>query len=113
MPKEYDDTEREIIAQWHGLRLGTIPLNAFLHSIGCHPTSMCECERSDETVEHFLMRCERTKIERAHMVSEIKERYGMVTDPDIQRVLSTDSRSFTAVRDFLRKATRFKDQPVP
>ena len=105
MPEEYSQTNRETVAQWHGLRLGTIPLNHFLHSIGCNPTSM-----SAETVEHFLMQCELTKVERKSMLSTIRNHYNMNIDPETARVLRTDSRSFTAVCDFLQQIGRFKER---
>ena len=55
LPKSH--SKRFVLALWHGLRLGSAPLNAFLSSINCAPSSMCSCNTGIETVPHYLLRC--------------------------------------------------------
>ena len=44
---------------FHGLRLGTAPLQQFLSSIECAPSPECSCGEGEESVDHFLLRCRR------------------------------------------------------
>ena len=57
LPVDYSKSKRKTVAEWHGLRLGTLPLNKFLHSIDRHSDGQCECKTEEESVEHFLLRC--------------------------------------------------------
>ena len=100
------------MAQWHGLRLGTIPLNNFLHSIGLHPDGQCGCGSGEETVEHFLLRCQNNTDATTKMVSKIRKSYNTRAQPSLVRILSTDNRSFKAVAEFLEEVTRFKPPEV-
>ena len=52
-PIDYSKKQRKTVAEWHGLRLGTLPLNKFLHSIGLHSDGQCDCGKGEETLEHF------------------------------------------------------------
>ena len=106
-PAEYSKVKRKTVAEWHGLRLGTLPLNKFLNSIRRHPDGQCDCKTEEETVEHFLMRCPTHKKEREVLMSELKKSYATQVQPDLSKVLSADSRSFKAVSTFLEAVTRF------
>ena len=107
-PVDYSKTKRKTVAGWHGLRLGTLPLNKFLHSIARHPDGQCDCKTGEESVEHFLMHCPTHKDPRQKMIREIKKSYKTLVQPDLARILSTDNRSFQAVSFFLEEVTRFE-----
>ena len=107
-PTDYGKSKRKTVAEWHGLRLGTLPLNKFLSSIARHPDGQCECKTGEESVEHFLMLCPTHKDPREKMVRAIKTSYKTQAQPNLARILSTDNRSFTAVSSFLEEVTRFE-----
>ena len=108
LPLDYCKTKRKTVAEWHGLRLATIPLNKFLHSIGRHPDGMCECKTDEESVKHFLLKCPIHKDARAKLLCEIKKAYNTRAQPNIARLLSTDNRSFKVVSTFLEEVVRFE-----
>ena len=108
LPTDYSSSKRKTVAEWHGLRLGTIPLNKFLHSISRHPDGQCECKTEVESVEHFLLRCPIHSDARTKLVREIKQSYNTRAPPSLARLLSTDSRSFKAMSTFLEEVTRFE-----
>ena len=108
LPKDYSTSKRKTVAEWHGLRLGTIPLNKFLHSIKRHPDGQCECKTEQESVEHFLLRCPIHREARVKLVRELKTSYNTRAQPNIARILSTDNRSFIAVSSFLEEVVRFE-----
>ena len=106
-PSDYSKSKRKTVAEWHGLRLGTLPLNKFLHSIARHPDGQCECNTEEETVEHFLLRCPNYKVARTNLIREVKTSYNTNAQPSLTRLLSADNRSFKAVSSFLEEVTRF------
>ena len=108
MPADYSKSKCKTVAEWHGLRLGTLPLNKFLHSITRHPDGQCECKTEEESVEHFLLRCPIHKQARTKLVCEIKKSYNTNAQPTLARLLCTDDRSFKAVSSFLEEVTRFE-----
>ena len=107
-PSEYSKSKRETVAKWHGLRLGTLPLNKFLHSIARHPDGKCDCGTEEETVEHFLLRCPTHNDARKRLMREVKKSYNTQAQPTLVRLLNTDSRSFKAVSAFLEEVRRFQ-----
>ena len=107
-PVDYSKQPRKIVAQWHGLRLGTLPLNKFLHSIGRHSDGQCECGTGEETVEHFLLHYQDHTEASRTLVSAIKKSYNTRAQPTLVRLLNTDNRSFKAVSAFLEQVPRFK-----
>ena len=44
------------------LRLGKCLLNSYLHQINKHETGLCETCKVPETVQHFLLECQTSKI---------------------------------------------------
>lgn len=106
--EKYDEMPRMTVAQWHGCRLGTLPLNHFLHTIGRHETGECECGDGAETVEHFLSECRIFAEARRTMIHKLKTSYNMRREPGVARILAADDRSFGPVCEFLRAAGRFE-----
>ena len=107
-PADYRKTRRKTVAEWHGLRLGTIPLNKFLQSIGRHSDGQCDCGKGEETVEHFLLHCESHTEATEKLTRQIKKSFNTQAQPSLARILSTDNRSFKAVSTFLEEVTRFE-----
>ena len=107
LPLDYTKTRRRTVAEWHGLRLGTLPLNEFLHSIARHEDGQCVCKTGQETVEHFLLNCPIHAGESTTLVMEIQDKYHSKDTPSIARMLSTDNRSFNSISSFLESINRF------
>ena len=112
-PTDYSKKHRKTVAEWHGLRLGTLPLNGFLHSIGLHSDGQCECGRGKETVEHFLFSCQNHTEASKKLERDIKKSYHTRAHPTLARTLSSDDRSFIAVTAFLKEVERFNPPPKP
>ena len=53
------------------LRTGHCGLNSYLHRFGKGEEPTCECEESNETVTHFLLRCERFARQREKLIKEV------------------------------------------
>ena len=62
---------RASLAIFHSLRLGTAPLNAFLHHIRCARSPACECGYHAETVQHYLLHCRNFAAQRAVLRRDI------------------------------------------
>ena len=60
---------------FHGLRLGSAPLNAFLHSIQCSESSACLCGAA-ETVSHYLLLCPNYRRQRAALRAQLRQILG-------------------------------------
>ena len=56
---------------FHGLRLASAPLNAFLQKIGCTRTAACECG-DRETVSHYLLHCRRFNRQRSVLRTRVR-----------------------------------------
>lgn len=109
VPDAYHKTEREIRARWHELRLGTAPLNCFLHSIGGSETRECECSPIPETVHHFMIHCPRFSQARHTMFNTLRREHNFEHRPRLPQVLSPTSISFNAVTQFLTDTRRLAD----
>ena len=53
-------------------------LNGYLHRIGAVESEQCVCGYATETVEHFLLRCQRWDIYRQQMLQRTDLRRGSV-----------------------------------
>ena len=58
----YENRSREKEVKVIRLRLGKCRLNYYLHKIKRHPTGKCDTCLVDETIEHYLLECEESKI---------------------------------------------------
>ena len=115
LPSSYAHTDRATLAAWHGLRLHSAPLNEFLHSINCHHTPYCTCERQHESVDHYLLHCTKFAEERKKMFNTVKE--FIPFDVDVSKTFllgnpyllpDTDIDAiFLAVTKFIRDSERF------
>ena len=116
-PASYESAPRPVVAIWHMLRLGSAPLNAFLHSIGCAPAPDCLCGGGVETVEHYLLHCSKYAPARARLRASARPAFPAaaqmgtaellgnplsLADPEIDRI-------FTAVTIFISDSRRFTD----
>ena len=53
------------------LRTGHCGLNSYLYHFGIEKESICECGEGNETVAHFLLRCEIFARQREKLIKEI------------------------------------------
>ena len=104
------------LALWHGLRLGSAPLNAFLSSINCAPSPMCSCNTGVETVPHFLLQCPVHSRHRSYLFQSVRQITGL-RSPISTRILlgnplNLPSQSlipiFKSVSRFICSTRRFK-----
>ena len=62
-PLVHSRLPRSSASLFHGMRLGSAPLNSFLASIQCSRSHACQCG-ARETVSHFLLYCPRLRLQR-------------------------------------------------
>ena len=73
-PKLYNALpNRTTVATIVQLRTGHCGLNKYLHSIGATHSPYCECGYGKETVEHYLLECNKYRDQRKRMRLELKK----------------------------------------
>ena len=73
-PKLYNSLpNRHTTATIVQLRTGHCRLNKYLHGIGARNSPYCECGYGKETVEHYLLECNKYKKQRRQMRLDIKK----------------------------------------
>ena len=64
-------SNRQQMAWLVRLRTGHCSLNSYLHRFGKEEEPTCECGENNETVTHFLLRCERFARQREKLTKEV------------------------------------------
>src|SRR5436190_16473635 len=64
-------SNRQQMAWLVRLRTGHCSLNSYLHRFGKEEEPTCECGENNETVSHFLLRCERFARQREKLIKEV------------------------------------------
>ena len=116
LPDSYSKIDRGTLSAWHGLRLHTAPLHEYLHSIECHPTPYCACQRQHESVDHYLLHCQRFSDQRKIMLATVRKfvpidepisKYFLLGNPNLLPSEDFDE-IFRAVTTFIRASERFQ-----
>ena len=106
---------------WHMLRLGTAPLNGFLNVIDDTRDGSCSCGHASETVQHYLLDCERYTAQRTALATSVRAQVPtfaclsvprLLGDPDRLSTAQLD-RIFVAVTSFITATERFSDLIIP
>ena len=120
-PTAYRSTARPVLAIWHMLRLGTAPLNGFLSVIDDTRDGSCSCGHASETVQHYLLDCERYTAQRTALATSVRAQVPtfaclsvprLLGDPDRLSTAQLDS-IFVAVTSFITATERFRDLIIP
>lgn len=77
--KLYNDLKREDATILSQLRTGKCRLNGYLHRIGAVISNVCSCGREEETVDHFLFKCNRWSRQRQTLRREGPTRWGDIS----------------------------------
>ena len=85
------------------LRVGKCRLNFYLFQIQQHDTGLCELCGEPETVEHFLLQCQKYNVER----SLLKRRTNL-KDPNLKNLLISDTSVIHEVLRYIQETKRFK-----
>ena len=101
--KETQNTRRSETATIYQLRTGHIPLAKYLHRIGKAETPRCpHCNEHDETVHHYLIRCQAHERWRVKMTQE----GGIRTSS--QQALLGDKEMYPHLIKFIKRTRKFK-----
>ena len=105
----FDYPNRKMFCQIEQLRMRYTQLNKYLHQIGVKDSPLCECG-SPETVEHYLLNCERYFDSRESMRTKIFNTIGeaeltlnlLLRHSDFLKVISD------ILSDFIIESNRFQ-----
>ena len=55
------------------LRMGHVGLNDYLHRFNMHASNLCQECRAPETIEHFLLYCQKYDLERGNLLQQLRK----------------------------------------
>ncbi|EXK75791.1 hypothetical protein FOQG_19444 [Fusarium oxysporum f. sp. raphani 54005] len=89
------------------LLTGMARLNGYLYQIGAAVTDECPCGQAKETVEHFLFRCVKWKVQRKEMMLQcVEEKRGNLSF-HLGGKAASDGQKWTPNMEAVRATIRF------
>jgi hypothetical protein len=97
--------EKKMSSTIFQLRVGHVPLNAYLFRFGITESAQCPaCGEAREMADHFVLRCPKYALERWALLRHIKD-----ATPKLEDVLS-NPKLIMPVANFIAATERFKLQ---
>ena len=56
------------------LRLGHVGLNDYLHRFNMNDSNLCQQCKTPETIDHFLLNCQKYNVERANLIRQLRKK---------------------------------------
>ena len=92
---------RQYISWLIRLRTRYYDFNNYLHHFGIEEESICECEKDNEIIAHFLLRYEIFARQRKKLIKEVKTREMRVEE------LLEDSKRVKYILQYIKETNRF------
>ena len=89
----------------HQIHLGKCRLNYYLFKINCHEDGLCDMCHEFETIDHFLVQCNKFKNERNRMQAKLK--ISVLNLSNIFKASKNDK--YLTLLSFIRSTKRFSD----
>ena len=87
------------------LRMGHVGLNDYLHRFNMHASNLCQECRAPETIEHFLLYCQKYDFERANLLQQLRKHN--VFDLNVKTLLGGSAQHYNKRRSIYAALSTF------